>query len=63
MSAARFSEITYRLAQAATAPDHRCRVASDACYPVTWPSNYEWRCQRGHVHRDGKTAIGGDFAL
>lgn len=35
----------------------------EKCVPITWPSNYEWRCQHGHVHEDGRAAISGDFAL
>ena len=38
-------------------------IEGQACYPVTWPSNWEYRCQRGNLHLAERGAIGGDFPV
>lgn len=37
--------------------------ALGACKPETWPSNYDYRCQNGHIHQAEKGVISGDFPL
>lgn len=38
-------------------------LRTESCRPETWPSNYDYRCQNGHIHRAKKGVIGGDFPL
>ena len=38
-------------------------ISGQACYPVTWPSNWEYRCQHGNLHLAERGAIGGDFPV
>lgn len=38
-------------------------MRAEPCRPISWPSNYSYRCQSGHIHQAEKGVIGGDFPL